>query len=100
VSLGQQPQLDDLQRQLAAQLGDDGIPNDGRYVASAKEKIRELLKERAALLVLDDVWTRDAAEAFNVVGTRGRLLLTTRGRRPGHRSCRAGEPLSGAVAER
>jgi len=78
VSLGQQPQLDDLQRQLAAQLGDDGIPNDGRYVASAKEKIRELLKERAALLVLDDVWTRDAAEAFNVVGARGRLLLTTR----------------------
>jgi len=33
---------------------------------------------RAALLVLDDVWQRDHAEAFNVMGPRGRLLLTTR----------------------
>jgi NB-ARC domain len=79
VSLGQQPKLDDLKRQLARQLGDAGSFGD---VESGEEKLRELMKERAALLVLHDVWTRDASEAFNVART---AAADHAGRRPRHR---------------
>ena len=75
VVLGQQAKLDTLQRQLASQLGDQGLFVG---VELGKQKLRELLAKRAALLILDDVWAREAADAFNVVGPRGRLLLTTR----------------------
>jgi WD40 repeat protein len=75
VTLGQEPDVPELQRGLARALG-----NDGLFVSAdaGKEKLRELLAARAALLVLDDVWHRGHAEAFNVLGARGRLLLTTR----------------------
>ncbi len=75
VTLGQEPNVADLQRGLARALGDDGL---FAGVDAGKEKLRELLGGRAALLVLDDVWKRGHAEAFNVLGPRGRLLLTTR----------------------
>lgn len=75
ISLGQTPRIEDLQRWLARQLGDAGDFADSR---AGKEKLRELLAERAALLILDDVWERYHADAFNVAGPRGRILLTTR----------------------
>src|SRR5260370_39680202 len=75
VTLGQQPKVDDQQRWLAHELGGK---DDFLGVGAGKETLRALLKERAALVVLDDVWQRDHAQAFNVVGPRGRLLLTTR----------------------
>lgn len=75
VTLGQEPNVADLQRGLARALGDDGLFTGAD---AGKEKLRELLAGRAALLVLDDVWQRGHAEAFNVLGPRGRLLLTTR----------------------
>jgi len=75
VTLGQEPNVADLQRGLARALGDDGLYTG---VVAGKEKLRELLCGRAVLLVLDDAWRRGHAEAFNVMGPRGRLLLTTR----------------------
>ena len=75
IRLGQTPHVEDLQRWLARQLGDEGLFTDRR---TGKERLRELLAGRAALLILDDVWNREHAEAFNVAGPLGRILLTTR----------------------
>ena len=75
ITLGQKPQLAELQRWLARELGDEALFPDER---SGKECLRTLLAGRKALLVLDDVWQREDAEAFNVIGAMGRILLTTR----------------------
>jgi len=75
VTLGQQPVLVELQRNVAKALGDEAIFTT---VEQGREGLRELLKDRAALLILDDAWQREHAEAFNVIGPRCRLLLTTR----------------------
>jgi WD40 repeat protein len=75
LTLGQEPDVLELQRQLARQLGDPGLFTS---VEEGKETLRESCVGRAAMFVLDDVWQRPHAEAFNVVGPRGRLLLTTR----------------------
>jgi len=75
ITLGQKPQLAEQQRWLARQLGDEALFPDER---SGKECLRTLLAGRKALLVLDDVWQREDAEAFNVIGAMGRILLTTR----------------------
>ena len=75
ITLGQKPQLAELQRWLARESGDEALFPDER---SGKECLRNLLAGRKALLVLDDVWQREDAEAFNVVGAMGRILLTTR----------------------
>jgi WD40 repeat protein len=75
ITLGQKPQLAELQRWLARELGDEALFADER---SGKECLRKLLAGRRALLVMDDVWQREDAEAFNVIGAMGRILLTTR----------------------
>ena len=76
VTLGQKPDVVDLQRKLVkAGLGQEP---DFTSEQTGKERLRDLLKERVALVVLDDVWERAHAEAFNVIGPRCRLLLTTR----------------------
>lgn len=75
ITLGQSPNLAELQRWLAKELGDEALFTDER---SGKERLRKLLAGRKALLVLDDVWQRKHAEAFNVIGPMGRVLLTTR----------------------
>ena len=78
VTLGQDinpADLVDRQRKLARALeGKD----DFTSVDGGKERLREILLDRTALLVLDDVWQRQHADAFNVIGPRCRLLLTTR----------------------
>jgi WD40 repeat protein len=75
VTLGQQPLIVELQRNIAKELGDEALFTTAH---AGRERLRELLKDRAALLVLDDAWQREHAEAFNVIGPRCRLLLTTR----------------------
>jgi WD40 repeat protein len=75
ITLGQKPQMAELQRWVARELGDEALFADER---SGKECLRKLLAGRKALLVLDDVWQREHAEAFNVIGAMGRILLTTR----------------------
>ena len=57
------------------QLGGDPVFDD---IQSGKLRLRELLEHRAVLLILDDVWLATDADAFDVVGPRSKLLLTTR----------------------
>lgn len=60
LPFGQQPNLVQLQRNVAKALGDEGaFEND----AQGRAKLRELLLEKAALLICDDVWeNQDAAD--------------------------------------
>jgi WD40 repeat protein len=75
ASVGQQPNLAQLQRDLAAHLG-----NSERFEneVQGRSVLRQLLLEKAVLLVLDDVWNASEAEAFDVLGPRCRALVTTR----------------------
>jgi hypothetical protein len=75
ITLGQSPRLEELRRQLILALN-----GNGRFEGqlAGKEQLRQLLTDRAALLILDDVWERDHVDPFNVAGPRGRILLTTR----------------------
>ena len=75
VALGQQPNILDLQHWLARELGGDAAFENE---FTGRERLRELLLNRETLLILDNVWERGHAEAFNVVGSLGRILLTTR----------------------
>ena len=43
-----------------------------------KNRLSQLLKDRACLLIVDDAWQRTHAETFQVGGAQCRLLLTTR----------------------
>jgi hypothetical protein len=40
--------------------------------------LREALRERRCLVVVDDVWSAAAAQAFDATGQAGRVLYTTR----------------------
>ncbi len=85
VGVGQLPQegnaqrqrLAELQRHVARELGHEALFNDPQV---GKQVLRDLLADgkKAVLLILDDVWQRAAADAFDVAGPRCRLLLTTR----------------------
>ena len=44
----------------------------------AKDALREALEGRSALVVVDDAWTIDHADAFSVTAPPARLLITTR----------------------
>ena len=43
-----------------------------------RDRLAELLRDRACLLVVDNVWTADDVYAFSVLDRRGALLVTTR----------------------
>lgn len=77
--LGQNPTLETLQQQLAQSLSDsphifDNIDN----IAQGKTRLSELLAVRACLLILDDGWQIEHIAAFNVLGPRCRMLVTSR----------------------
>jgi WD40 repeat protein len=76
LTFGQTPDIASLQSSLIQKL--TGAPSVVDSVVSGSGQIRELLAERACLLVLDDVWRYEHARAFDVVGARGRVLATTR----------------------
>ena len=78
VSCGQNLTRDDLlkrQRDVARHLG-----GDDRFESLPQGQgiLRQLFSAKAALLVLDDVWQAADAEAFDVLGPRCRMLVTTR----------------------
>ncbi|HZM66759.1 MAG TPA: NB-ARC domain-containing protein [Nakamurella sp.] len=76
VTLGQRADLVgtqlDLLRRLGASSQEARTPLDGARV------LRAALADRQCLLVVDDVWTVVAAEAFRVTGPPGRVLFTSR----------------------
>ena len=76
VTVGQKPSLLDLQNQLLRQL--TGSKETLATQQEAKDALREALEGRSALVVLDDVWTIDHADAFSVTALPARLIITTR----------------------
>jgi NB-ARC domain/SEFIR domain len=76
LTLGQKPDLLDLQNQLLRQL--TGSKETLTTEQEAKDALREALQGRPALVVVDDAWTLDAADVFPMTAPPSRLLITTR----------------------
>jgi hypothetical protein len=76
VTVGQKPTLLDLQNQLLRQL--TGSKETVTTEREAKDALREALEGRSALVVVDDAWTIDHADAFSVTAPPARLIITTR----------------------
>ena len=76
VTAGEQPDLAGLQAGLLSRLGAAGPAP--RSAVEGAGLLRQALAGRQVLLVVDDVWSAAAAQAFRVTGPRGRVLYTTR----------------------
>lgn len=77
LNVGQHPDLVQNLREVGQAFGDtlQKYPD----VQQGILRLSELLADKACLLILDDVWEVDHAEPFlNIIGTRCRLLITTR----------------------
>jgi WD40 repeat protein len=74
IAVGQTPQLAFLQAQLCRALGYTEVFDS----SEGTRRLRELVGDRPTLLVLDDVWDAAHAQALDVVGSAGRILVTTR----------------------
>ncbi|MBP7828686.1 MAG: TIR domain-containing protein [Kiritimatiellae bacterium] len=78
IACGQRLTNDDLLarlRDLAKHLGGD---SSFTSLPQGQGVLRELLQSRSVLIVLDDVWHAKDAQAFDVLGPRCRMLVTTR----------------------
>jgi hypothetical protein len=76
VTVGERGDVVALQMELLKRLG--AKVGEFRSLDEGAERLRAALAERRCVLVVDDVWTPDAALAFRVVGQGGRVLYTTR----------------------
>ncbi|WP_086756473.1 NB-ARC domain-containing protein [Nostoc sp. 106C] len=76
ITLGQTPQILTWQSYLASALGDKQAAFT--EVGLAKARLRELFAKKACLLILDDIWHLEDAMAFDVLGERCQMLITTR----------------------
>ncbi|MBN8592031.1 MAG: TIR domain-containing protein, partial [Anaerolineae bacterium] len=76
VELKQTPNLALRQADLGARFGDDvnEYPDEQR----GKQRLSDLLADKRALIILDDVWQKAHADAFLVRAPRCCFLLTTR----------------------
>jgi len=78
ATLGQQPDLLSLLSGWIQALGDYNFKATSKE--SASNQLRTLLYDKAVLLVIDDAWNPEHAQAFNVGGPRCQVLVTTRER--------------------
>ena len=81
TTLGREVTEPDLRRKLRAWIEDalGGIVSEtAPTVDRLKAILAQLLEDRACLLIVDNVWRRTHAEAFQVGGPRCCLLITTR----------------------
>jgi NB-ARC domain/TIR domain len=76
VTIGERADLLALQIALLSRLG--AGHGELRSASEGLRMLRDALAERRCLLVVDDVWSPAAAQAFAAVGPRGRVLYTTR----------------------
>jgi predicted ATPase len=72
VTLGQNPELVSLLGGWIRDLGDHEFRAPDTNSASGR--LRQMLAERAVLLVVDDAWQTEHAEHFRVGGPRCRML--------------------------
>ncbi|MCT7969452.1 NB-ARC domain-containing protein [Laspinema sp. D1] len=76
VTLGQTPDILTRQIDIAGYLlGNRPYFEDTQQ---GKAQLRQLLADKACLLIVDDVWQMHHAAAFDVLGSHCQLLLTTR----------------------
>lgn len=76
LTLGQEPNLTARQEDLARVLGEKEAFKDHWQ---GRSRLRELLKDKNCLLILDDVWEfRHVVDAFDCLDSNSRVLLTTR----------------------
>jgi hypothetical protein len=75
VGLGSVPDV----RQRMADV-DQALGGDRNFASEGegKQKLKERFQDKALLLILDDVWRRADIEAFDILGSRCRALITTR----------------------
>ncbi|MDJ0797999.1 MAG: NB-ARC domain-containing protein [Calothrix sp. MO_167.B12] len=76
ATLGQQPNLLSLLSGWVQSLGDYNFK--ATSVEATCTQLRTLLYDKAVLLVVDDAWNTQDAQAFNVGGARCQVLVTTR----------------------
>ena len=76
LTISQTPDFLSRQHQLAQAL--TGQPQVLRNLQRGRGVLGDLLRDRAALLISDDVWSADHATSFNALGPRCRLLVTSR----------------------
>ena len=76
LTIGQNPDLLLLQGQLLRRL--NASEQAVTTQQEGKDALRGVFEGRRALLILDDVWTVDDADAFAVTMSPTRLLITTR----------------------
>jgi hypothetical protein len=76
ATLGEQARPLEQQRRWIRALR--GEVQAATTIQEGKDELQRLLRERAMLLVLDDVWQANDADALRVGGPRCRILLTTR----------------------
>ena len=62
--------------QIGARLGDD--PKLYSTLETSQDNLRNLLRSKAALIVLDDVWDANVVDLFKANAPRCRILFTTR----------------------
>ena len=75
VVLGERPDPVAAQATLAHLVGADA---GFRTVEEGRAVLGEVLRDRRALVVIDDVWSAADAEVLMVTGLTGRVVLTTR----------------------
>jgi hypothetical protein len=75
LTIGQKPNLLELQNQLLCQV--TGSKVTFSTAQEAKDALRKVLEGRPALLIIDDAWTIDTADALSVIAAPARLLITT-----------------------
>ena len=76
VTLGEQADVVAAKLDLLRRIGNGAQAASSRQ--DAADALRAALVDRQCLLIVDDVWTVEAAEAFRVTGRRGRVLFTSR----------------------
>lgn len=78
ISFGQNLTRDDLLsrlRELVRHLSGEAV---FQSIPEGQSVLREQMQDKAVLLVLDDVWRASDAKAFDHLGPRCRMLVTTR----------------------
>jgi NB-ARC domain/Putative serine esterase (DUF676) len=78
IRLGKEPRDDVVTRlrEVGKAFGDDLVAYDGDR--AARNRYRSIIREKAALIVLDDVWNAWDIDPFRAESPRSRLLFTTR----------------------
>jgi len=76
ITIGSAPNLMLRQSDLAFAL--DDVPRVFNDIEQGRSQLSKLLAGKTCLLILDDVWDVEDAGAFNSLGPRSKMLITTR----------------------